>query len=207
MSSGEPGRRCRHRRDASGCASPSGTPRCSWSARIADRLPHLRADVDVARAARPADHPAEARRVRRRLRARRHPRARRTVRPSSARRPSASSCACVDRRLRGWSSSSNARRMGPVDAGDRRRCGCATARSCRSARAPSAPRPARPVPRDARPRHAVDRRHRADRRLAGDAVGGAADPAAHRGRAAHHRHRPHRRAGAGRGPTTTRSTS
>ena len=72
-------------------------------------------------------------------------------------------------------------------------------------------RSARALPRRARHRHALDRRHRADGRLAGDAVGGRADPAADPGRPPHHPHRPHRRARAAppgsRGGGTTRSTS
>ena len=59
-----------------------------------------------------------------------------------------------------------------------------------------APRSARALSRGARAGHAVDRVVALDRRMARHAIGRQADPPADRGRAAHHRHRPHRRAGA-----------
>src|SRR6185312_14490482 len=54
------------------------------------------------------------------------------------------------------------------------------------------------VSRRARPGHAVDRRRRPDRRLAGDAVGAGADPPAGVRGPTDHPHRPHRRARAAR---------
>ena len=150
--------------------------------------------ADVAGAARRADHPGEARRVRRRLQPRRLAGAEPTrFGPSSGPRPSACSSAssiAAPRR-----SSSAAARAGIRRRSRPRRCSCRTARSCRSARAS---KPARDllgaVPRRARPRHAVDRRHRVHRRLAGDAVGASADSAADRGRRPDRPDRAHRRA-------------
>ena len=131
----------------------------------------------------------------------------RRCRPSSRPRPSGCSCASS---IAAPKRSSSASREGwdRRDARNRVAPARATARSSRSGRAPR-----RGDDLLARFRaalglvDAVDRGHRADRRLAGHAVGAPADPAAHGGRAAHHRDRADRRARAGRPSTTTRSTS
>ena len=150
-----------------------------------DRLAHLLPDGGVARAARSADHRAEARRVRRRS-TRAAASGRSPTRCSAEQRtaPERLFVRVVDRG-RETIVLSAAAGVGLGDARDASRGRCRTARSCRSARAPSSRQDLL-----ARFRATlglvtlsiVDRR--AHRRVARHAVGAPADPAADRRRSA-----------------------
>ena len=100
-----------------------------------DRLPDLLPDRRLAGAARSADHPVEARRVRRGLRARRRcARSPTPCAPSS--RPRRSGCSCASSIAAAKRSCSACRKAGTRRRSRPRRCSCRTARWSRSARAP-----------------------------------------------------------------------